>query len=69
MAEKTYDDVLKDFERRYPQLNPDSNQFDRGVTDSVSARMNRYISAGHGKAESLQLAVTDAAMLQILHEK
>lgn len=69
MAEKTYDDVLNDFERRYPQLNPDSKQFDRDVTDSVATRMNRYISAGHGKTESLQLAVTDAAMLKILHER
>lgn len=69
MAEKTYDDVLKDVERRYPQLNPDSNQFNRDVTDLVAARMNQYVSAGHGKAESLQLAVTDAARLKILREK
>ena len=58
---RTYEQVLATLEQQYPQLNPDSSQFDQGITESVAARMNQYTRAGRTKADALELAVADFA--------
>ena len=58
---RTYEQVLATLEQQYPQLNPDSHQFDQGITESVAARMNQYTRAGRTKADALELAVADFA--------
>lgn len=58
---RTYEQVLATLEQKYPQLNPDSPQFDQGITKSVAARLNQYTRAGRTKAEALELAVADFA--------
>ena len=62
LTKKTYDEVLRDFEKRYPKLNPDSKQFDQNVTDSVAARMKQYIHAGYTNMDALERAVADFFM-------
>lgn len=54
-----YDRALRAYEQQIPQLNPDSPQFNKALTDQVAVRMQAYRRAGKSSAASLELAISD----------
>lgn len=55
-----YDILLAQYEALYPQLNPDSQQFNQALTDRVGIRMNQFVRDGYAPEESLRMAVSES---------
>lgn len=58
-ADSSYDALLTSYERRFPQINPDSPLFNKPLTDQIKAGMNAYRFSGKTLEEALRLAVGD----------
>lgn len=52
-----YDSLLKEYEARYPQMNPDSSNYDEALTLRIGARMQAMMSQGTEAKEALVRSV------------
>lgn len=53
----TYNAQLAGFEAKYPELNPENEEFDSDKTDEVATLMNAFVKAGQKRAAALAKAV------------
>ena len=58
-ADLSYNALLASYERRFPQINPDSPLFNKPLTDQISAGMSAYQFSGKTLEDALRLAVGD----------
>lgn len=58
-ADSSYHALVTSYERRFPQINPDSPLFNKLLTDQIKAGMNAYRFSGKTLEEALRLAVGD----------
>jgi hypothetical protein len=55
--ELTYSSQLAGIEAKYPELNPDHEDFDEAKTDEVATLLDAFVKAGTPRAEALARAV------------
>ncbi len=57
--QRQYDATVRDFESRYPEMNPDSPRYDQAFTATLLKRKAAYETLGHDSVTALRTAMRD----------